>query len=295
VAVGKDTAGTASTWVTAQAASPALGGSSKTGDGIQGSSSGDAKSGVYGTSGHAQGYGLFGRNLVSKATGYLGGPAAGVEGTGPDFGTRGRLGLSGVGVMGEHTVSKNVGLLGHPEGGASGACPAARTVGGLGTGSAGAWGAQLDTENEGSLGTKDHGVVGSNKVEETSGILGTKGNGVVGHNQKADTHGALGAAEAGVRAISGGGLPALLVEGGLRLLRGGVTTVPKGKSSVKITRSVVSFPEAAIAVLQAYRPGVAVAATVVDKATGTVTIYLTAKVTAATPVAFFLFGTSGMT
>jgi len=295
VAVGKDTAGTAPTWVTAQGASPALGGSSKTGDGIQGSSSGDAKSGVYGTSGHAQGYGLFGRNLVSKATGYLGGPGAGVEGTSPDGGTRGRLGMASIGAIGEHIASKNVGMLGHEEGGVGGASPAAKTVGGLGTWFGGAWGAHLDTGNEGSLGTKDYGVYGFTKDEATSGILGTKGNGVIGHNQKADTHGALGTAEAGVRAISGGALPALIVDGGVQLLRGGVVVVPKGKSSVKVTRPKLSFPEVALAVLQAYRPGVAVAATVVDKAAGSVTIYLSKKVTVDTPVAFFLFGTSGLT
>ncbi len=129
----------------------------------------------------------------------------------------------------------------------------------------------------------------------TSGILGEISTGVIGHNMTADTHGAMGAAEAGVRAYSGGTKPALIVDGGVQLLRGGVAIVPKGKMSVMVTRPKVSFAEAAVAVLQAYRPGVAVAATVADPAAGTMTIYLTKAVTVATPVAYFLFGTSGLT
>lgn len=293
--VGNDNQGTGSTWVVAVGASPALGGRSDVGDGLMGSSGADAKSGVYGTGGHAKGYGIFGRNLVSHAMGYVGGPAAGVEGTSPDGKTKGRLGTANNGVSGEHVASGSLGILGNPEGGAIGTNTVLRTVGVLG-GQTGVGGLHVDTGNEGRLGTKDHGVYGFTKDKETSGILGTTGTGVIGHNMKADTHGALGAAEAGVRAISAGTtVPALLVDGGVQLLRGGVAVVPKGKISVRVTRPKVSFPEAAVAVLQAYRPGVAVAASVVDKAAGSVTIYLTKKVTVDTPVAFFLFGTSGMT
>jgi len=249
---------------------------------------------VYGTSGHAKGYGLFGRTLVSKTTGFFGGPTAGAAGTSPDGGTKGRLGAGNFGASGEHVASGNVGILGHAEGGVTGNHKQAHTVGVLGDGGGGVAGVHLDEGTVGYLGTKTAGVTGSSKDEETSGIVGAKGNGVVDHNQKADTHGPLGAAEAGVRAISGGTLPALIVDGGVELLRGGVAIVPKGKISVKVTRPKLSFPEVALAVLQAYRPGVAVAATVVDKAAGSVTIYLSKKVTVDTPVAFFLFGTSGM-
>ncbi len=106
VVVGKDNGGTGSTWVEAVDASPALGGRSGVGDGVQGQSDGDAKSGVYGTSSHPKGYGVFGRNTTTHATGSLAGPLGGVAGMGPDGKTRGVLGGGQFGVAGEDLPSR---------------------------------------------------------------------------------------------------------------------------------------------------------------------------------------------
>ncbi len=117
---------------------------------------------------------------------------------------------------------------------------------------------------------------------------------MVGENPAAKTKGSLGTALAGVHAETSGPDPALLVQGHMRLMDGGVGTVPKGASSVRIPRPKPTGVRAAVAVMQVHRPGIAVAAAVVDKVTGAVTIHLTKKVTAATPVAYFLFNTPGM-
>jgi hypothetical protein len=127
-----------------------------------------------------------------------------------------------------------------------------------------------------------------------NGSLGTKDAGVTGTHGSAGTSGALGTTKAGVHAQSIGANPALLVEGGMHLADGGTAVVPKGKDSVRSSGWKILTAQAAVAVLQVHRPGVAVAAAVVDRAAGTVTIYLTKKVTVATPVAYFLFGTDGM-
>jgi hypothetical protein len=274
VAVGKETTGTGSTWVSTPGGRPSLGGRSGTGDGVEGASDGDGTSGVYGTSGHARGYGVFGRNLSNRATGYLGGPLGGVSGVGTDGRTRGILGGGQIGATGEHLSTGNIGMLGTAEGGVGGVSPAAKTVGVLGYGTAGAYGAHQEDEVEGSLGTRYAGAIGANK--------------------KAGTQGSLGSAIAGVHAESTGVNPALVVQGAMRLMDGGVGIVPKGAISVRIPRPKPAGVRAAVAVLQVHRPGVAVAAAVVDKATGAVTIHLTKKVTAATPVAYFLFNTPGM-
>jgi hypothetical protein len=274
VVVGKDNAGSGSTWVSSATASPSLGGQSGAGDGVQGASGGDAKSGVYGTSAHAKGYGVFGRNLSTKATGCLAGPLGGVAGTGPDGKTRGGLGGGTLGAYGEHIPSGFIGMLGTPEGAVGGVCTSPRTFGGLGM--------------------SHMGVIGQNEDAKTSGALGGEHAGVTGANDGAGTTGSLGSEIAGVHAESTGVNPALLVQGHMRLMDGGVGTVPKGASSVRITRPKATGVRAAVAVLQVHRPGIAVAAAVVDKATGAVTIYLTKKVSAATPVAYFLFNTPGM-
>jgi hypothetical protein len=272
--VGKTNSGSGSTWVSTDTASPSLGAESGAGDGVQGASGGDAKSGVYGTSAHAKGYGVFGRNLVTHATGNLAGPLGGVAGVGPDEKTRGILGGAQLGATGEHMPSGNFGGLGSAEGGAVGAFPGAKTVGILGHSTAGVTGIHQEDEVTGSLGTRYAGVTGENPVAKTKGSLGT--------------------ALAGVHAETTGPDPALLVQGHMRLMDGGVGMVPKGASSVKIARPKPTGVRAAVAVLQVHRPGIAVAAAVVDKATGAVTIHLTKKVATATPVAYFLFNTPGM-
>ena len=74
-------------------------------------------------------------------------------------------------------------------------------------------------------------------------------------------------------------------------VRAAVATVPKGKSSVRVSGwKAVGASEVAVATRIQYRPGIGVAATIVDGTAGTVTIYLTKAVSADTKVAFFLFG-----
>ena len=86
------------------------------GDGIRGGSDAAAKSGVYGYSANADGFGVFGRNTPSTATGYLGGKGVGAYGS---SGTAGEAAVkgqhsnnNGYAVFGQNTAGQSMGALG---------------------------------------------------------------------------------------------------------------------------------------------------------------------------------------
>ena len=88
---------------------PGVHGSSGEHDAVRGETAGDGRSGVYGVNGHANGYGVFGRNSNRTTTGYLGG-TAGVQGTFGNF--TGRLGTNTSAVVGTNETSHDYGVLG---------------------------------------------------------------------------------------------------------------------------------------------------------------------------------------
>ena len=86
------------------------------GDGIRGGSSGAAKSGVYGYSDNADGFGVFGRNTPSTAAGYLGGKGVGAYGfssTAAEAAVKGQhSNNTGYAVFGQNTAGQSMGALG---------------------------------------------------------------------------------------------------------------------------------------------------------------------------------------
>ena len=108
-----------------------------------------------------------------------------------------------------------------------------------------------------------------------------------------DSGGALGSASAGARATGTTVVLALVVDGTAAFKRCGLAPVPAGKCSVRSSGHTFGpLPEHGFAMLQAYRGGVAVAATVIDSKAGAITIYPTKKVTTATPITWYLFAPS---
>jgi hypothetical protein len=146
----------------------------------------------------------------------------------------------------------------------------------------------------GVLGTGTHGIEGSSQggmgvlgVSETgTGVVGhitLRGAGVQGHSFSAGGIGVLATAAAGT---------ALQVSGKAKFSRSGRATVPKGKSyvDVKVIGGLTSH-SVVHATLQAYRPGVAVAAVRKNyPVAGKARIYLTrvASTTADTFVGWFV-------
>jgi hypothetical protein len=166
-------------------------------------------------------------------------------------------------------------------------------LGGFSASGDGLRGESTGTDKSGVYGTNDdaggYGVFGRNLANSNTGALGAPGVGVEGRNGKSGAAGALGSATAGVLATGTDQALALVVDGRVALKRSGVAVVPKGNSSVRLTGLTIGlFGEVGLATLQAHRPGVAVAATVINAGAGTVTIYLTKKVTADTRVAYML-------
>jgi hypothetical protein len=185
----------------------------------------------------------------------------------------GGVSTSGDGLRGESTGPAKSGVYGTNE-----------DAGGYGV-----FGRNLATDNTGALGAPGVGVEGRNGKSGTVGALGTDDSGVEGFHGQAGPSGALGSALAGVVATGTDQAPGLVVDGRVALKRSGVALVPKGKSSIRVTGLTIGpFGEVGLATLQAHRPGVAVAAMVISAGAGTVTIYLTKKVTADTRVAYFL-------
>ena len=88
--------------------------------------------------------------------------------------------------------------------------------------------------------------------------------------------------------ISSGEIPLILDTAAFK--RCGLAPVPAAKCSVRSSGHTFGpLPEHGFAMLQAYRGGVAVAATVIDSKAGAITIYPTKKVTTATPVTWYPF------
>ncbi len=173
----------------------------------------------------------------------------------------------GYGVYGWNGGNERFGFLGGPTAGASG----------------------VGSFTDGSLGTPNTGVDGRNRLYGTSGSLGSQGAGAEGSND-AGTAGALGVWNSGVWAKGTNKLPALKVDGAASFRYSGIAQVPKGKSSVTVAVQFGTvLPLSGLAMLQAHRPGAAVAATVVNRSAGKVTIYLTKAVTSVTPVAYYVF------
>jgi hypothetical protein len=115
VQIGFYNSGTATT-VVATTGNEGFRGQSDVGDGVQGETNGALKSGVYGYSNHADGYGIFGRNYPSRATGYLGGKEHGVYGASAVQGKAAVVGEhsdpTGAGVQGSNTPGNAMGALG---------------------------------------------------------------------------------------------------------------------------------------------------------------------------------------
>jgi hypothetical protein len=125
--IGATNTGSAET-ILQVSSSTGLSASSSGGDGLAGGTAAAAKSGVYGYSRNADGYGVFGRNLVS--------------------GTEGALGSGREGVYGSCAVPSGSAVLGvstHADSAAvAGTNRAARTAGGFGGLSAGVYGVAPD-------------------------------------------------------------------------------------------------------------------------------------------------------
>ena len=127
----------------------------------------------------------------------------------------------------------------------------------------GVWGTSGDV---GVLGTGDTGVYGIGSI------------GVIGESVSA---------AAGVQAIAQSSTDlALDVQGKVRFSRSGRSTIPTGKSSLKVTLAGVSSGSRIFAVLHTNRPGRWVSAVV--PVTGSFTIYLNTTVPGATYVAWFI-------
>ena len=298
-------------------------------DGVEGMSQVPTKSGVYGVNSNNSGYGVFGRNAALNVTGYLGGPGHGAWGeTGVEkySGVYGRAtNGNAYGVSGSHVPSGNMGRLGDAvagvEGqakvgdGVKGETTAANKSGVYGVGGdatgygvygynakngatghlggpvVGVEGISPGGDMKGQLGTTDAGAYGVHGPTKNAGWVGASGAGLVGVNGSNGSRGEIGGYAAGIRAFGAASVPALQVIGSVVLIRSGVAAVPKGKTSVQVSEwKAQGAVEVAIAVPIAYRPGIGVAATIVDGAKGTVTIYLTKAAPSNTPVAFFLFG-----
>ncbi len=217
-------------------------------DGIVGEASVQYKSGVYGFTTHAGGYGVAGRNKSTGAAASLGGPANAV---------RGDLNRADVAVYGENAHA-----------------------GGQGVG-----GRNMANGSKGFLGSLD-GVSGETTQPARSGVYGRTlhedGFGIVGHNDLRGTEGQLGG-WAGVVAKPGPDGPALSVEGPCIFRDSGVVSVAAGKSSVTVFGVMFTGAPFVLATLQKYRSGVYVAAAVPNAPAGTLTIYLNKKVS--TPIA----------
>jgi hypothetical protein len=320
--LGQQNVATVPTMVDGADASPAFGGSSKGGDGLVGQSSAQKKAGVYGVNSDPNGYGVFGRNSGRQTTGHLGGPSVGVEGIGA--GGTGRLGTGSAGAYGLGRDTANEGWLGTQLAGVEGRSKTAdavrgatsapqksgvlgladdptgygvwghntrnKTTGNLGGPAVGVEGISADAQSKGQLGAADGGVHGYHLPSQCEGIVGGPGTAVMGRNGKTLTQGGLGAQAAGVIAMGTSDHPGLQVVGGAQFSRAGILTIAKGKTSARATGvSRSGLAEVALAVLVEYRPGIAVAATVVDNAKGTVTVHVTKAPTADTKVAYFLF------
>jgi hypothetical protein len=253
VKIGEMNAGTKTTFVSG---GPGEGvhGVSAGADGLVGEASVAVKSGVYGFTSHAGGYGVAGRNKATGAVASLGGPLNAV---------RGDLNRADVAVYGENAHG-----------------------GGQGVG-----GRNMANGSKGFLGGFD-GVWGETTQSIRSGVYGRTlhedGFGVVGHNDLRGTEGHLGGV-AGVVAKPGLHGPALSVEGPCVFRDAGVVMVAAGSSSVTV--SGVGYEEIApfvLATLQKYRAGVYVAAAVPNKPAGTLTIYLNKKVTTAIAVGYWV-------
>jgi hypothetical protein len=327
VKLGIDNGASGATWVTTKGGIPSLGGRSTDGDGVAGHSAAPLKSGVFGSNASDAGYGVYGRNEALAVNGYLGGPGHGAWGeTGMDkySGVYGRAAKAGAfGATGMHGPSGNYGRLGTAGAGAEGhgktgdgvvgdtSAPEKAGVVGAATDAtaSGVHGYNTVHGTSGRLGTPDAAVVGTGPGEVTSGTIGSSAGGVEGRHKPTGNAGWLGApfagavasnGQAGTAAMMGHDLagvyahgtatkPAVYVEGTAQFGRAGVATVPKGQISVRVSGLQWAIAEAAVATLGAYRAGVAVAAAVVDRKAGTLTITLTKKVTADTPVAWLLF------
>lgn len=256
-------------------------GQSGTGDGIVGQSDGAGKSGVYGYNSKGDGYGVFGRNLSGGTSGVLGGQSWGVKGDGgAGEGVRGQSGANN-GVVGLGSGKAKSGVYGYT----------------MSADGFGVHGYNAATMTHGYLGGLEHGVHGTSGVQGAAAVTGEHsdptGSGVSGANSASQTMGALAAGDNAVLGMA----PNDLDHGGLFIIgratfltRSGLLTIAKNKSSASTPAPLASgqVPSMVLATLQTNRPGVYVQAAVANPATGTVTIYLNKKVTAATKVAFFI-------
>ena len=127
---------------------------SDVGDGLRGETNSGPSSGVFGYSKHADGYGVFGRNVAVNTTGFLGGKDQGVKGTAD----------AGEGVRGESM--KNQGVVGvtHAGGFRAGVEGQALHVNG--------WGVRGINVPEGTKGELGYGGLGSWRQPRTMSTTG---------------------------------------------------------------------------------------------------------------------------
>jgi hypothetical protein len=230
---------------------PALLASTTLGDGVAGKTAGGG-SGVYGLATGADGYGVFGRNDVSKTTAYLGGKEAAVEGIADTVAVRAKAtAADGAAVYATNDAATTVGMLAGAE--------------------AGAAGQSGDPIRPGIMAITSH----------------AHGRALVALNMATATIATL-AAGAGVMASAGPEAHALEVHGRAAFGASGVATVAAGKSSVVVATGLVTPESYALATLQQSRKGVYVAAAVPNPAAHKVTVYLNRNVSAATKVAWFV-------
>jgi hypothetical protein len=278
------------------------------GDGIAGHSGAKSKSGVYGTSSHAAGFGVFGRNTANSTTGFLGGPAYGVDGYHPQgtavhgaspngtgvvgegaFGVYGKAAGAGAGVMGSSTAGTGVvgesdseiGVLGASRGVAQPAILARSAADG--TGLLGFSGGFMSPWPVAAAKT---GVYGYAAQDATArGVYGrtTAGRGIVGQATSGT----------GVYATATSGY-ALRAVGRVRLDKcAGIATIAATKSSVVVTPGIdLVSTSAVVATLQgsAGSATTTVSRCVVDATANTFTIYLTKAATAKVTVAWIVLG-----
>ena len=137
------------------------------------------------------------------------------------------------------------------------------------------------TLNGGYVAGPDHGLWGIGHTAGQPAILGRHAKdgspGVKGLNGVSGTAGELGGAAGGGAYAPAGGI-ALEVSGLAAFSRTGQATVATGKQSVKVTGIPLTPQSIVFATLEAYRSGVWIAAAVLNRHTGTLTIHLNKKV-----------------
>jgi hypothetical protein len=259
-------------------------------DGLVGQSAGANKSGVLGFNTDPGGFGVYGLNNTSGNWGALGRPMEGIKGYSKDL--AGVLGQGGAeGVHGQS--GSGDGVVGVGNG------PLSSGVRGTTTGSlgCGVWGENKPANTHGCLGGGGEAVYGEADGASTHAVRAIQrspdGIAVSGWNKYGSTQGILGG-KAGVEAHGLSGSMALDVRGAARFDRSGVVTIPAGASSATVAKLGGGAPlvlrpgSLVLATPQTNRAGLYVQAAVPNVAKGTVTIYLSKKVSAATKVAWFV-------